>query len=67
MGQFYFSFNGKALADNFRLMDMNIGHDSIIQLIPRVCRCGGNSGATGAKSRDCYLKMYAEKKPNKVS
>lgn len=27
---------------------------------------GGDGGATGAESRDCYLKMYAEKKPDKV-
>jgi hypothetical protein len=66
MGQFYFSCGGKALADNCRLMDMDIGHNSLIQLIPRVCGGGGDGGATGAESRDCYLKMYAEKKPDKV-
>ncbi|TYG60006.1 hypothetical protein ES288_D07G032600v1 [Gossypium darwinii] len=26
----------------------------------------GDGGATGAESRDCYLKMYAVKKPDKV-
>lgn len=66
MGRFYFSFSGKALADNCRLIDMNIGRNCIIQLIPRVCGGGGDGGATGAESRDCYLKMYAEKKPDKV-
>lgn len=45
---------------------MDIGHNSLIQLIPRVCGGGGDGGATGAESRDCYLKMYAEKKPDKV-
>lgn len=66
MGQFYFSCSGKALADNCRLIDMNVGHNSLIQLIPRVCGGGGDGGATGAESRDCYLKMYAEKKPDKA-
>lgn len=65
-GQFYFSCGGKVLADNRRLIDMDIGHNSLIQLIPRVCGGGGDGGATGAESRDCYLKMYAEKKPDKV-
>lgn len=27
---------------------------------------GGDGGATGAESRDCYLNMYAEKKPDKA-
>jgi hypothetical protein len=27
---------------------------------------GGDGGATGAESRDSYLSMYAEKKPDKV-
>ncbi|KAL3566883.1 hypothetical protein D5086_032298 [Populus alba] len=27
---------------------------------------GGDGGATGAESRDCYLNMYADKKPDKV-
>lgn len=27
---------------------------------------GGDGGATGAESRDCYLNMYAERKPDKV-
>eukprot|EP00899_Mesostigma_viride_P003561 jgi/Mesvir1/13205/Mv06164-RA.1 len=27
---------------------------------------GGDGGATGAESRDCYLKMYAQKKPDAV-
>lgn len=65
-GQFYFSCGGKVLADNRRLIDMDVGHNSLIQLIPRVCGGGGDGGATGAESRDCYLKMYAEKKPDKV-
>lgn len=65
-GQFYFSCGGKVLADNCRFIDMDIGHNTLIQLIPRVCGGGGDGGATGAESRDCYLKMYAEKKPDKV-
>lgn len=28
---------------------------------------GGDGGSTGAESRECYLEMYLEKKPDKVS
>lgn len=35
-------------------------------LFPRLRGGGGDGGATGAESRDCYLNMYAEKKPDKV-
>ena len=38
----------------------------MLALHPRLHGGGGDGGATGAESRDCYLKMYAEKKPDKV-
>ncbi|KAH9654501.1 Replication termination factor 2 [Citrus sinensis] len=34
--------------------------------LQRVFGGGGDGGATGAESRDCYLNMYAEKKPDKI-
>ncbi|CAN8253134.1 unnamed protein product [Cochlearia groenlandica] len=39
---------------------------SLSTLASRLRGGGGDGGATGAESRDCYLKMYAEKKPDKV-
>jgi hypothetical protein len=63
---FYFSYNGKVLVNNYRLIDMNIGHDSLIQLILRVCGGGGDGGATSFKSRDYYLNMYAKKKTKQI-
>lgn len=38
----------------------------MLTLYPRLLGGGGDGGATGAESRDCYLKMYAEKKPDTV-
>nr|BAB10993.1 unnamed protein product [Arabidopsis thaliana] len=38
----------------------------MLTLFPRLRGGGGDGGATGAESRDCYLNMYAEKKPDKV-
>jgi len=36
------------------------------ELVARLRGGGGDGGATGAESRDSYLSMYAEKKPDKV-
>uniref|UniRef100_A0A0D6R4A3 Ubiquitin-like domain-containing protein n=1 Tax=Araucaria cunninghamii TaxID=56994 RepID=A0A0D6R4A3_ARACU len=63
---FYFSCGGKVFGDECRLWDLNLRENSRVNLIPRVCGGGGDGGATGAESRDCYLKMYAVKKPDKV-
>ena len=38
----------------------------MLALYPRLVGGGGDGGATEAESRDCYLNMYAEKKPDKV-
>ena len=63
---FYFSSGGKPLSDSSTLSGPMISPLSTLTLRRRVYGGGGDGGATGAESRDCYLKMYAEKKPDKV-
>ncbi|KAH9299214.1 hypothetical protein KI387_030896 [Taxus chinensis] len=63
---FYFSSEGKVIESNCRLLDLDKYKNTLVQLRPRICGGGGDGGATGAESRDCYLKMYAVKKPDKV-
>ncbi|KAM1089732.1 hypothetical protein ACFX1X_017730 [Malus domestica] len=62
----YFTLNGKPLNDSTPLFDSQITPLSTLILRIRALGGGGDGGATGAESRDCYLKMYAEKKPDKV-
>eukprot|EP01018_Ginkgo_biloba_P024316 Gb_26977 [translate_table: standard] len=64
MDSFYFSSGGKVISDCCSLRD--IENYSMLQLRPRLLGGGGDGGATGAESRDCYLNMYAIKKPDKV-
>lgn len=63
---FYFTLNGKPLHDSTAIPSSLIPPLSTLVLRNRVLGGGGDGGATGAESRDCYLKMYAEKKPDKV-
>ncbi|KAA3486226.1 protein RTF2-like protein [Gossypium australe] len=63
---FYFTLNGKPLSDSTLFPNPQISDLSTLFLLPRVSGGGGDGGATGAESRDCYLKMYAVKKPDKV-
>ncbi|XVF35539.1 hypothetical protein REPUB_Repub18cG0154500 [Reevesia pubescens] len=63
---FYFTLNGKPLSDSTLLPNPQITPLSTLFLLPRFSAGGGDGGATGAESRDCYLKMYAVKKPDKV-
>ncbi|KAG0613450.1 hypothetical protein M758_6G103500 [Ceratodon purpureus] len=65
-GDVYLSFAGRPLADDARLGDCGVGSFCSLGFGVRVCGGGGDGGATGAESRDCYLNMYAEKKPDKV-
>ncbi|XP_010275754.1 PREDICTED: protein RTF2 homolog [Nelumbo nucifera] len=62
----FFSFSGKPLLDSSTLLDSKILPFSTLTLRTRLRGGGGDGGATGAESRDCYLKMYASKKPDKV-
>ncbi|KAA0035425.1 protein RTF2-like protein [Cucumis melo var. makuwa] len=61
---FYFTLNGKPLlgSTTFSLIPPFF----TLILRTRVLRGGGDGGATGAESHDCYLSMYAEKKPVKA-
>ncbi|XP_065850901.1 uncharacterized protein [Euphorbia lathyris] len=66
LSSFYFTLNGKPLYDSINLSNPHIAPLSTLVLHSRICGGGGDGGATGAESRDCYLNMYAEKKPDKV-
>ncbi|KAJ8560756.1 hypothetical protein K7X08_022616 [Anisodus acutangulus] len=52
--------------DSTLLYKSGISPFSTLVLRFRLRGGGGDGGATGAESRDCYLKMYAEKKPDKI-
>ena len=56
---FYFTFNGKPLPDKTPLSQFP--PLSTLSLRSRLPGGGGDGGATGAESRDCYLNMYADK------
>ncbi|CAA3019857.1 protein RTF2 homolog [Olea europaea var. sylvestris] len=63
----FFSLNGKLLVDSTPLFqNPQIGPLSTLTVHLRHNGGGGDGGATGAESRDCYLNMYAVKKPDKV-
>ncbi|KAJ7955612.1 Protein RTF2-like [Quillaja saponaria] len=66
LSSFYFTLNGKPLSDYTPVLNSQITPFSTLILRSRLCGGGGDGGATGAESRDCYLNMYAEKKPDKV-
>ncbi|KAJ4829229.1 hypothetical protein Tsubulata_024768 [Turnera subulata] len=50
---------------HFLIPNPDIALLSTLVLRPRLLGGGGDGGATGAESRDCYLNMYAVKKPDK--
>ncbi|XP_057459833.1 uncharacterized protein LOC130750324 [Actinidia eriantha] len=62
----FFTFNGRSLSDSATLRNSRIAPLSTLTLRLRLPGGGGDGGATGAESRDCYLNMYAVKKPDKV-
>ncbi|XP_010545464.1 PREDICTED: protein RTF2 homolog [Tarenaya hassleriana] len=66
LSDFCFVLNGKPLDITSRISVSEIPPVSTLTLYPRYRAGGGDGGATGAESRDCYLNMYAEKKPDKV-
>ncbi|PON92303.1 Zinc finger, RING/FYVE/PHD-type domain containing protein [Trema orientale] len=66
LSSFYFTLNGKPLDDSSPILSSRIAPLSTLILRSRARGGGGDGGATGAESRDCYLNMYAEKKPDKV-
>ncbi|XP_058114104.1 uncharacterized protein LOC131256985 [Magnolia sinica] len=68
----FLSFNGKLLPYSSAPLHSLLPPSSTqtqtltLTLHLRLPGGGGDGGATGAESRDCYLNMYAEKKPDKV-
>ncbi|KAL1813161.1 hypothetical protein DCAR_0625456 [Daucus carota subsp. sativus] len=63
---FFFTFNGKPLSDSTTIKSSRIAQFSTLRLNFRLNGGGGDGGSTCAESRDCYLNMYASKKPDKV-
>ncbi|KAM0939135.1 putative replication termination factor 2 [Dioscorea sansibarensis] len=59
----YFTSNGRALPDSTPISSALLPS---LTLRLRLRGGGGDGGATGAESRDCYLNMYATKKPDKA-
>lgn len=57
----YFTINGKSLP-----LSSPVPSTGTLSLRLRLPGGGGDGGATGAESRDCYLNMYASKKPDKA-
>ncbi|KAJ1382405.1 Ubiquitin-like domain superfamily [Sesbania bispinosa] len=66
LSSFYFTLHGHPLPEDTPLSSTGISPLSTLVLRSRLRGGGGDGGATGAESRDCYLNMYAEKKPDKV-
>lgn len=63
--ELYMSYGGRILPDVAFILESGVREYSTLTLGLRLCGGGGDGGATGAESRDCYLKMYADKKPEK--
>lgn len=66
LSDFSVALDGKLLNGFTRIQVSKLPSVSMLTLFPRLLGGGGDGGATGAESRDCYLNMYAEKKPDKV-
>ncbi|KAL8217120.1 hypothetical protein R6Q57_023957 [Mikania cordata] len=62
----FFTLNGRILPDSATVETSDVTNSSTLSLRFRLLGGGGDGGATGAESRDCYLNMYADKKPDKV-
>lgn len=60
----FFSLSGKPLPDSTLMSSLRPLSTLLIRI--RLPGGGGDGGATGAESRDCYLNMYASKKPDKA-
>ena len=63
------SFAGRSLASlppRTSLREAGLTPYSTVESSVALLGGGGDGGATGAESRDCYLQMYAGKRPEKV-
>jgi len=59
--------NSRQLRDQATLGEAGVTNGATLSVTSRLRGGGGDGGSTGAESRSCYLEMYAEKKPDKVS
>lgn len=59
--------NSRQLHDAATLTQAGVTAGATLSVSSRLRGGGGDGGSTGAESRSCYLEMYAEKKPDKVS
>lgn len=59
--------NSRQLRDEATLGEAGVTSGATLSVTSRLRGGGGDGGSTGAESRSCYLEMYAEKKPDKVS
>ncbi|XXG58901.1 hypothetical protein AAC387_Pa04g1089 [Persea americana] len=66
LDSFFFSLNGSPLPSSSAPLHSMLPTTTTLLLHLRLPGGGGDGGATGAESRDCYLNMYAEKKPDKA-
>ncbi|XP_071699855.1 uncharacterized protein [Rutidosis leptorrhynchoides] len=62
----FLTFNGRPLSDSGTVESTGITNLATLNLNFRISGGGGDGGSTCAESRDCYLSMYAERKPDKV-
>ncbi|XP_071710846.1 uncharacterized protein [Rutidosis leptorrhynchoides] len=62
----FLTLNGRPLSDSHTVKFAGIRNLATLNLNFRLSGGGGDGGSTCAESRDCYLSMYAERKPDKV-
>ncbi|PWA57524.1 hypothetical protein CTI12_AA409320 [Artemisia annua] len=62
----YFTLNGRILPDNGTVKTTGIQDFETLTLKLSLYGGSGDGGSTCAESHDCYLNMYADKKPDKV-
>lgn len=63
---FHMYLQGRSLSERGDCKSWPIENGAVLDLLPVLRGGGGDGGATGAESRDCYLSMYLDKKPDKV-
>ncbi|EPS61282.1 hypothetical protein M569_13513, partial [Genlisea aurea] len=67
MSSLFFTMDRKIVSDSTPIFNGSpMPAFSTLRIDHRIRGGGGDGGATGAESRDCYLNMYADKKPDKV-
>lgn len=57
----------RQLNESLQLPAAGLSDGGTVTVCSRLRGAGGDGGSTGAESRSCYLEMYAERKPDKVT